>query len=184
MKDLEKLVKEHTNEEGQTDWSAVEELVNKETNDIVAASTKKAADKAKDEARDSLMKELDIDDPKALKDKLNLSEELTKKLEEKENALNELTGKTTKLEREKLLYAQGITDPDTVDYILFNVDKRVNDETDFDKAFNAFKEEKPQYFQSEPITTGIKPGVTSKKEMAGFEKILAEKHPNEFKEEK
>lgn len=179
MKNLEKLVKEHTNEEGQIDWSAVEELVNKETNDIVAASTKKATDKAKED----LLKELEIDDPKAIKDKLNLSEELSKKLEEKENALNELTGKATKLEREKLLYSQGITDPDTVDYILFNVDKRVNEENDFDAALNAFKEEKPQYFQSEPITTGTKPGGASKREMAGFEKILAEKHPNEFKEE-
>jgi len=175
MKDLEKIVKDLTNEDGVVDWAKATDLVNKEINDVVLKNTGKLDDKlgdAKVEAKQELLKLFEVE----------TTDDLLKKLDDakqKGESLNDLEGELTKYKQKELLYSQGITDQDKVDYILFNVNKRVNDEVEFEDAYKTYREEKPELFKKEPITFGggNKP-TEAKVEQPGYRKHLLKKHPD------
>lgn len=198
MKDIQKLVEQYTttSDEGTVvEWSAVEKAINDDINAIVAKQTDKVADKAKAEVFSELGLEGVSDKSSLLKHIESLSktdEALKTELSEKEKALEELNqkysevnAKTTEFEREKSLLELGITDADNREFLLFNVGKRVTEEVDWNTALEQYREEKPHFFATEPTvkTTGAKVTSTPKSEPFGFEKILAEKHPDVFKKE-
>ncbi|MDA3807958.1 MAG: hypothetical protein PF440_08625 [Thiomicrorhabdus sp.] len=166
--DLEKLVQGFTDDDSKVDWDKVAEGVNKELNDVVA----KQQDKAKDEARKEFFKTFEVENV----------EDLAKQLDEANTTKDTLTqkqGELTELERKVALYGQGITDPDRVDYILFNVNKRVNDEVGFEDAFKQYKEDKPDLFKKEPITINKrKQGDPPPTDEPGYRTKLKEKHPD------
>lgn len=198
MKDIQKLIEQHTttNDEGSVvEWSAVEKAINDDINAIVAKQTDKVTEKAKAEVFAELGLEGVADKSSLLKHIESLSktdEALKSELSAKEKALEELntkyseaTEKTTQFEREKTLLELGITDADSREFLLFNVGKRVSEEVDWSTALEQYREEKPQFFTSEPAvkTTGVKVTNTPKSERLGFEKYLAERHPDVFKED-
>jgi hypothetical protein len=174
MKNIKDLIEKHTKDE-KTDWDAVEEAINKETNDIVAKQTSKA--------QADLLKDLGFDDKDDLTAQLGKVEELNGKVEE-------LQGAKTETERKLSLINNGVKDEDDIDYVMFQVNKRVDDETKWEDALKAYKEEKPSYFGAEkqkekepekPPVTGTKQKSDDKEsEPLGYERILAEKHPEVF----
>ena len=196
MKDIQKLIDQHTQTEGEekvTNWAEVEKAINDDINAIVVKQTEKVADKVRGE----VFEELGID---GVKDKDTLlkhigtisqtDEELKGQLEEKDKALQELnekygeaSQKTLQFEREKSLMELGITDADAREFLLFNVSKRVNEEVDWDTALTQYKEEKPQYFATTPTvsTTGARVTTPPKNEKLAWEKILEERHPDVLK---
>ena len=197
MKDIQKLIEQHTQLDGEekvTDWAAIETAINDNINAIVAKQTDKVAEKVKGEVfadlgidgvsdKDTLLKHIGTisqsDD--SLKAEIEAKEKALQELNEK---YGEVSQKTVQFEREKSLFELGITDPDARDYLLFNIGKRVNEETDWDKALASYKEEKPQFFTPQPTvaTTGAKVNTTPKNEKLGFERHLAEMHPDVFKD--
>jgi hypothetical protein len=165
--ELQKLMQGFTTEDGQVDWDKVVEGVNEEVNNVVA----KTQDKAKQDARKEFLATFEVED----------TEDLIKRLDEAKQAKESLTktqGELTNLQRKEALYSQGITDPDRVDYILFNVNKRVNDDTSFEDAFTKYREEKPDLFKKEPITMNRRTQSETPPEEPGYRAKLKEKHPD------
>lgn len=145
MKDIKKYITKHTNEEGELDYKALEEEVNQEINGIVAKNEEKA--------QNSVLKEFGVESKEQLKEKMNDLENKPKEyeerlqtyeeqLKEKENELNEVSTNAKTLEQERILLQEGVKDPEDRDYLLYNVNKMVDDETDFNSAWEKYKEEK------------------------------------------
>lgn len=179
MKNIQKLIEENSKEvdgEKKVDWKSVEDSINKETNDIVAKQTSKA--------QEDLLKQLGFEDSDKLKEHLSKVDELSEETKKKDEKINELSSAKTETERKMKLIGMGITDEDTLDYVMYNVNKRANDDTPWEKALESYKQDKPSYFESQqenkPITTGTKNEGNNSGEKLGFEKILGEKHPDVF----
>lgn len=197
MKNLQEIIQAHTTEdEGKTkvNWEGVEAKVNEHINAIVVKSTQKESEKAVKELFEKAGLE-NIGDAEGLKKHIDTvsqsTEQIQKELKAKEEEIQtylkkteELEQKYTHVEREKTLVAAGITDPDTIDYLLFNVGKRVNEETPFEQALQAYAEEKPALFRTTATTTGTKVQKVPAGEKAGFEKILEDKYGAELFEKK
>ena len=109
-------------------------------------------------------------------------------LEQRENEyktaqeqLESVTKNATLLERESSLIKMGVTDPDVLEFIMFNVEKRVDDKTDWNKALELYKTDKPTLFENRAPainTTGTHVGKGLTEEKLGFEKILEDKYPD------
>jgi len=190
MKDLKKIIDQHT-VDGVTDWPKVEEQVNVQINAIVLKDTAKATEKAVQDFIIDLKIE-GLEKPEQVKDILakaktgetKFAADLAKKQAEADALVLQvaaLTGDKDHLGRKNSLLAAGVTDPDDLDYLLFNVGKHVDETTPWDKALETFKTEKPQYFVPAgtpgPTTGRRVGGVLPGAEKAGFEKILEEKYP-------
>ena len=184
---IQELIKQHTSEDGTIDYAAIESAVNDSINGIVVKNVAKEKEKAQADylkslgfdSEDDLKKKLS-DDGKA--EVLKQLEETKKQYEELKSEHEPLTAKATTLERAHHLYKLGITDEDAVDFIVHAVSKRTNEETSFEDALKAYQEEKPQLFSTQPMTTA-NPSGGGANEIAGFEKHLAEKHPDLFKDD-
>jgi len=180
MKDLQKLVEANT-KDGVVDWESIEKTINEETNNLIA--------KNKGSELNRVLNELGLEKVEDLKLTLKEKEELAKKLEETNKSLETINKSLeekdkviTLTEREKMLYQMGITDKDTVDYVLFNVNKRVGEDKDFASALEEYKKEKPQFFEEKPLTISTKGNPTvPPEEKLGFEKVLEERRPDVFK---
>lgn len=185
---ISEIVEKNTEKDGENvkvNWESVEKEINDNINNIVAKQTSKAEEKAKSdllkslniESEEDLKKKLE-DDGSELKTKL---ETMQKELEERETKLSELNEKSTRLERERVIMSEGAQDPDDIDYVLYNVSKKVSEDTPFEDALKAFKEEKPKYFSSPRKTAA--PSGGGKPEMEGFEKYLADRHPDVYQDD-
>ena len=168
QEELQKVIQGLTNEDGQIDWAKATEAINNDINNVVA----KQSDKAKDEARKELFSALEVESVEDILKRLD-------EVKEVKDTLNKTQGQLTDYQRKEALYSQGITDPDRVDYILYNVNKRVSDEVSFEDAFKAYRDEKPDLFKKEPITFG---GGRGKEEEVpkepGYRAVLKERHPD------
>jgi len=170
MKDLEKLIKANTNETGVIDFATIELAINTEENNLIAVGKKEASAK--------VLSDIGLGDIESIKKTID---EHGSFKTESEKTIDELTTKATNLERKSALYGAGITDNDQVDYIMFNVNKRVTETKDFDVALTEFKTEKPQYFDTKSITFNTKGnGKIPPVKKAGWETILAERRPDVF----
>lgn len=177
VNELQDLLEKNKTEDGYN-LEAINEAINNGINDVVVKKTEEARDKAVLD----FFKDLGVENKDDLKSKLENTDKLAQALEDKEKSVAELNEKATKLEQINKVRALGINDEDTLDYVIYNASKRVNDEVDFDKALETFKADKPQYFETkpnnEPITTGTKVDNSNEPTVYGFEKILQEKHPD------
>ena len=185
---IQEIVAKHTTDD-TIDWGAVETALNETINAIVVKNGAKEKEKAQSEylktlgfdSEDDLKKKLS-DDGKA--EVLKQLDTIKKEYEELKTKHEPLTQRATNLEREKALFKLGITDEDAVDYIVHAVGKRTNDETSFEDALKAYQEEKPQLFQTGvPFSTTATKSGGGHNEVAGFEKYLADRHPDQFKDE-
>ncbi len=186
---LQEIIKQHTSEDGTTNWSAVESAVN---DDIINPIVVKNVAKEKEKAQSEYLKALGFESEADLKKKLSDDgkTEVLKQLEEVKKAHDELQGKyeplatkATTLERAQQLFKLGITDEDTVDYLVHAVSKRTDDNTTFEDALKAYQEEKPSFFQTGAPRTTATPSGGGANETAGFEKYLAERHPDIYKDD-
>lgn len=194
MKNLKSIIAENTEEKDgvtATNWEAVETRVNEHINAIVVKSTQKEAEKAIKEVFESLGLQ-GVTDVGTLNSHIKTisksTEQVRKELEEKDQKIHEfesqsqnLTQQLTKQEREKALLELGITDADSREFVLYNVGKRVDEKTTWEEALQAYQEEKPQYFKPSIGTTGARVSQPPQTEKNGWEKILADKHPDIFK---
>lgn len=186
---VQDIIKTHTTEDGTTDWGAVETALNETVNGIVVKTVAKEREKAQGEylkalgfdSEDDLRKKLSEDGKTEVLKQLDTIKTEYEELKTKHEPLSQ---KATSLEREKHLYKLGITDEDAVDYIVHAVGKRTNETTSFEDALKAFQEEKPQVFKTgAPFTTTGSPSGGGVPAQAGYEKYLAEKHPDLFKDD-
>jgi len=176
MKDLDKIISQHTNDEGVIDYTALEELINGEINNIVAKN-KPNTDKLKEELKGEVAKELisglgvegdTVDDLKLWAKKMagntdefketniKLEQELKKTQEELEaisTAKSELESNLTNAERLNKIKELGIKDNETAEFVKFKLDKMVSEDKDFDTALNEFREQSPSYFRQKEVTT-------------------------------
>jgi len=194
MKNLKSIIAENTEEKegvASTNWDQVEAKVNEHINAIVVKTAQKEAEKAVKDVFETIGID-GVTDSESLQKHIKTisksTDEIRKELEEKDQRLQEYETKSetlnqqlTEQEREKALLELGITDPDSRDYVLYNVGKRVNEETTWEAALQAYQEEKPQYFKPTIATTGARVAQPPQTEKTGWEKILAEKHPDIFK---
>jgi hypothetical protein len=185
---LQEIIKQHTSEDGTTNWSAVESAVNDDINAIVVKSVAKEKEKAQSEYLKALGFESEADLKKKLSD--DGKAEVLKQLDEVKKAHDELQGKyeplatkATTLERATQLFKLGITDEDTVDYIVHAVSKRTDENTTFEDALKTYQDEKPNFFQVGAPRTTATPSGGGANETAGFEKYLAERHPELFSDD-
>ena len=174
---IQEIVAKHTTDD-TIDWGAVETALNETINAIVV----KNGAKEKEKAQSEYLKTLGFDSEDDLTEVLKQFDTIKKEYEELKTKHEPLTQRATNLEREKVVFQLGITDEDAVDYIVHAVGKRTNDETSFKDALKAYQEEKPQLFSTQPMTTA-NPSGGGANEIAGFEKYLAEKHPDLFKDD-
>lgn len=194
MKNLKEIVAKNTEEKdgvAATNWEAVESAVNEHINAVVLKNSQKEAEKVSKEIFESLGYD-GVTDRESLKNHIEKvskgTEEIQKSLEEKEKQLAEYEEKTqtytkqlTESEREKSLLSIGVTDPDAREFLLFNVSKRVDENTTWEDALQAYQEEKPQFFKPTIGTTGAKVSQAPANDKPGFQKILEEKYPDVYK---
>ena len=176
MKDIEKVIASHTNEEGVVDYTAIEEAVNSEINAIVAKN-KPDTDKLKQELHGEVAKSIisglgiegsTVDDLKLWAKKMGgstdefkeanikLEQELEKtraELEQIAAAKQELETNLTFKEQLSRIKEYGVKDDDTAEFIKFKLDKIVGEDKDFDTALNEFREQSPTYFRTKEVTT-------------------------------
>lgn len=176
MKDLDKIIGQHTNDEGVIDYKALEEVINGEINNIVAKN-KPNTDKLKEELKGEVANEIisglgidgnSVDDLKLWAKKMagntdefkeaniKLEQELKKAQEELDaisTAKTELEQNLTNTERLNKIKQLGIKDDETAEFVKFKLDKMVSDEKDFDTALNEFREQSPTYFRQKEVTT-------------------------------
>ena len=191
MKDIKKYITKHTNEEGELDYKALEEDVNQEINGIVAKNEEKA--------QNSILKEFGVESKEQLKEKMNELENKPKEyeerlqtyeeqLKEKENELNEVSTNAKTLEQERILLQEGVKDPEDRDYLLYNVNKMVDDETDFNSAWEKYKEEKGDKVErfiepekTQNVTTARKvSGGSESKQTDGVKSLIRERNKSLF----
>jgi hypothetical protein len=176
MKDIKAFIEKNTNEEGVIDFTAVEEAINGEINNIVAKN-KPDTDKLKQELYGEVAKEIigglgidgsTVDDLKLWAKKMGGSTDefkeanikLEQELEKYKAELNEIATAKQELEstltyKEQLgrIKELGVKDDETAEFIKFKLDRLVGEDKDFDTALNEFKEQSPTYFRTQSITT-------------------------------
>ena len=203
MKNLKEIIEQHKDEEGNVQWDKAEGVVNEEINRVVARESD--IEKVKPKVVKNIMEELNlegetVDDIKKALEASEPDEETQQQLEKYKADLEkvqnerdelaktkeELEGQTSKLTREQKLIERGVTDPDDRDYLLYNAEKRIDEENDFDSVIEQLQEEKPKFFQEQqqpqPQTSGASVRQSNKNaEQSGVAAILAEKYPDEFK---
>lgn len=176
MKNIDKLIAQYTDEEGNIDYQELETKINEEVNNIVAKNkpdTSKLREEVKGEVAQELISGLGIegssvDDLKLWAKKMGGStdefkeaniqlEQKVKELEEKYNAAAQ-----EKEQYEQSLRTQeaiskvrkyGVKDDDTAEFIKFKVEKQLSDDVDFDTALESFREENPHYFREQGVST-------------------------------
>lgn len=182
MKSIREIVEAHT-KEGVTDWETADKVYQDTINGIVVKETAKTAEKAQ---QDTIL-ELGLENVQSVADLKKYSDSMKKSIEERETQIKEATeqigslqSKTTQYERERSIIALGITDPDTIDYLTFNVSKRLDDNTDWNKALEGYKTDKPHLFEKTPTitTTGARVSGDGTTEKFGWETKLEEKYPD------
>lgn len=205
MKDIQELLKAHTTEDGNVDYTKVTEEINNEINGIVARNVDKAEkaaiktlelDGVEDketllnyiEAKTKEPTERVLELEKALKEKEETLSTYTGTLEETQKQLEEYAKSADMLSKERILLQEGIVDPDDRDYFLHTVNKYVDEETDFATAWTKYKEEKPEKVsrfiaKDKPISTGTKTRSAEVKKLSGAKAILRERNPELFKDE-
>lgn len=184
MKTIREIVEAHT-KEGITDWDNADKSYQETINGIVVKETAKTAEKVKADTIEAI----GIESVKAPEDVKKFMATLQKTLEERESEyaiaqenLAKANKTATSLERESGLIKMGVTDQDVIDFIMFNVDKRVDDKTDWNTALETYKTDKPTLFENRAIgTTGSHVGKGATEEKMGYEKYLEDKYPD-FKE--
>ena len=176
MKNVDKLIEQHTDEEGTIDYEAVEAAINEEVNNIVAKN-KPDTGKLKEELKGEVTAELisglgiegqTVDDLKLWAKKMGGStDEIKEQNLYLENQLKELTEKYEAADQERRTYQEnlrnqeaiskvrkfGVRDDDTAEFIKFKVEKQLTDDVDFDTALENFREENPHYFREQGIST-------------------------------
>lgn len=189
MKNFKALIEQHTND-GVIDYKTIEELVNKEINDTVAKN-KPDTDKLIAESKDKWIAELgfqNVENEAQLKAYVKgTSDEWKEKYNELETKYKtdldkyadygSLQEKVNTYSNYELLRNKGITDPDTLEFLSFKVNKA--DGESFEDKLKAYEEAHPDTFQSEKktVTTGVKIGIKpNPNEKLGFEKILEDKY--------
>lgn len=176
MKNIENLIQQFTDEEGNIDYQEIETQVNEEINNIVAKKkpdTSKLREELKSEVAKELVSGLGIDgesveDLKLWAKKMGGStDEFKEQNIELERKVKELEDKYNTVAQEKEQYEQslrtteaiskvrkfGIKDDDTAEFVKFKVDKLITDDVDFDTALENFREENPHYFREQGIST-------------------------------
>lgn len=176
MKNIDKLIAQYTDEEGNIDYQELETKINEEVNNIVAKNkpdTSKLREEVKGEVAQELISGLgiegsNVDDLKLWAKKMGGStdefkeaniqlEQKVKELEEKYNAAAQ-----EKEQYEQSLRTQeaiskvrkyGVKDDDTAEFIKFKVEKQLSDDVDFDTALESFREENPHYFREQGVST-------------------------------
>ena len=165
-------------EQNKTDDGINVEEINKAINDEINA----VVTKAKDQSVVEFFKELGVESKDDLNAKLKEGDKLAKMLEEKEQAVKEAKMKADKLAKVNELRKLGVEDDDTIDYVLFNVEKRISDDKSYEEALKEFAKEKPKYFEKQAtgVTTGVGTGtgVNPNDDKPTWQKILEEKHPD------
>jgi len=204
MKDIQELIKAHTTEEGQVDFSRVTEEINNEINAIVARNVDKAEKNAfksleiegvEDsktllsyiEARTSEPTERMSELEKALLEKDEVISSFKTEVEQTRTKLEEYAKSADMLTKERILLQEGIVDPEDRDYFLHTVDKFVDENTDFAAAWNRYKEEKPEKVlrfiaKDKPISTGTKTRSAEAKQLSGAKALLRERNPELFRD--
>lgn len=176
MKNIESLIQQHTNEDGDINYEELENAFNQEINNIVAKK-KPDTDKLKQELKGEVTKEIlsglgikgeSIDEAKAWAKTLGSTTdevkeqalELEKKYNEVQTEYEKLLEEKTQIEtkqREQEALAKirqlGVKDDDQAEFLKFKVEKLVNEETPFDAALESFKEENPHFFREQGIST-------------------------------
>lgn len=176
MKNIESLIQQFTDEDGNIDYGEIETKVNEEINNIVAKK-KPDTSKLKEELKSEVAKELvsglgidgeSVDDLKLWAKKMGGStDEFKEQNIELERKVKELEEKYNTVAQEKEQYEQslrnteaiskvrkfGVKDDDTAEFIKFKVEKQLSDDVDFDTALENFREENPHYFREQGIST-------------------------------
>lgn len=176
MKNIDKLIEQFTDEEGNIDYQELEAKVNEEVNNIVAKN-KPDTSKLREEVKSEVAKELigglgiegeSVDDLKLWAKKMGGSTDEIKEANlNLEKQVKELEEKYSTVAQEKEQYEQnlraqeaiskvrkyGVKDDDTAEFIKFKVEKQLSDDVDFDTALESFREENPHYFREQGIST-------------------------------
>lgn len=176
MKNIDKLIEQFTDEEGNIDYTELEAKINEEVNNIVAKNkpdTSKLREEVKGEVAGEIISGLGIegstvDDLKLWAKKMGGSTDEIKEqnlyLEKELNSLREQYEEADKQRREyeQSIRSQeaiskvrkfGVKDDDTAEFIKFKVEKNLTEDTDFDTALENFREENPHYFREQGIST-------------------------------
>lgn len=176
MKNIDKLIEQFTDEEGNIDYTELEAKINEEVNNIVAKNkpdTSKLREEVKGEVAGEIISGLGIegstvDDLKLWAKKMGGSTDEIKEqnlyLEKELNSLREQYEEADKQRREyeQSIRSQeaiskvrkfGVKDDDTAEFIKFKIEKNLTEDTDFDTALENFREENPQYFREQGIST-------------------------------
>lgn len=176
MKNIDKLIEQFTDEEGNIDYTELEAKINEEVNNIVAKNkpdTSKLREEVKGEVAGEIISGLGIegstvDDLKLWAKKMGGSTDEIKEqnlyLEKELNSLREQYEEADKQRREyeQSIRSQeaiskvrkfGVKDDDTAEFIKFKIEKNLTEDTDFDTALENFREENPHYFREQGIST-------------------------------
>lgn len=175
MKNIENLIKEHTKDD-VTDWTAIENAVNEEINNIVTKDVAKEKEKFESTQVNEVLKTLGYENVEDLKKTLDTVDEVQKALETKDAEIQGLKTESTMLERTNKLFGMGVAQ-DAVDYILFNVNKKVTEDKDFETALGEYKTEQPKFFEK-TITFGGGSHQTPPPEVDGATAKLKELYPD------
>jgi hypothetical protein len=176
MKNIDKLITQHTDEEGNIDYEALETRINEEVNNIVAKNkpdTSKLREELKGEVAAEIISGLgvegnSVDDLKLWAKKMGGStDEIKEQNIALEKQLKHIQEQYESVEQKKLEYEQnyknqealskvrkfGVKDDDAAEFIKFKVEKTLTEDTDFDTALENFREENPHYFREQGIST-------------------------------
>lgn len=176
MKNIDKLILQHTDEEGNIDYEALETRINEEVNNIVAKNkpdTSKLREELKSEVAAEIISGLgvegnSVDDLKLWAKKMGGStDEIKEQNIALEKQLKHIQEQYEAVEQKKLEYEQnyknqealakvrkfGVKDDDAAEFIKFKVEKTLTDDVDFETALENFREENPHYFREQGIST-------------------------------
>lgn len=169
-KDLQELVTQFTNEEGQVDWEKANESYNEHINGIVTKNVAKETEKAKESTLQTFISELGIegkslDDVKLWTKKMagNTDEfketniKLEKELAEIKEKYDLTTSELNTLRQEMTNSAQlskikslGV-DEEQAEFIHYKLSRQVTEEKGFDELFEEYAKEHEQ--ETKPTTT-------------------------------
>lgn len=158
--DIKKLIETHTND-GEVDYTKINEELEEQNRNIVVKESKKEVEKLKGEQLTNLIKEIGvdgetIDDLKLYIKKLGGStDEVKEEALRLEKELKELKGKydtevetRTKLEAAQkeqaeieLIKGLGVTDEKQIKYLKWDLSQQVTDEKDFATVVEEYKKE-------------------------------------------
>lgn len=175
MKNIENLIKDNTKED-VIDWKAVEIAINEDINNIIKKNVETEKAKFESSKVSEMLENLGYKDVDELKKALGSIEELTKTIETKDAENQALKSSSTELERMNKLYGMGINE-EAVDFVLFNVNKKVTEEKDFDTALAEYQKEQPKFFEK-TITFGGTQQQSQQQQDDGVTSKLKEMYPD------